>query len=198
MKPNRIVITGGIASGKSEVTRYLRELGHLVIDADAIAHEVLADKRIIEAVGERFGPEVLSEGRVDHAALAEIVFQDEEKRTALEDILYPAIISELVERGKGDLPFVFYDIPLYYEKKSRIPIDVDAVWLVYAETDERIRRMQENRGMTEADARARLAAQDPLEKKIPLADFVLENTGTIEDLHRAVDRGLRRFNHANA
>ena len=190
MKPNRIVITGGIASGKSEVTRYLRELGHLVIDADAIAHEVLAEKRIIEAVGERFG-------RVDHAALAEIVFQDERKRTALEDILYPAIISELVERGKGDLPFVFYDIPLYYEKKSRIPIDVDAVWLVYAETDERIRRMQENRGMTEADARARLAAQDPLEKKIPLADFLLENTGTIEDLHRAVDWGLRRFHHAN-
>lgn len=197
MKPSKIVITGGIASGKSEVTRYLMELGHLVIDADTIAHEVLADKRIIEAMRERFGPGVISGGRVDHAELARIVFHDEAKRMALEDILYPIIISELVERGKGDRPLVFYDIPLYYEKKSRIPIDVDAVWLVYAETDERIRRMQENRGMTEEDARARLAAQDPLENKIPLADFVLDNTRTIEDLHRAVDRGLRRFNHAN-
>lgn len=198
MKPNRIVITGGIASGKSEVTRYLRELGYPVIDADAIAHEVLEEKRIIEAIEERFGSEVIVDGRVDHAALARVVFHDDEKRTQLEDILYPAVLSELVAQGTGDHAFVFYDIPLYFEKKSRIPLDVDAVWLVYADEHERIRRMQNNRGMTEADARARLAAQDPLERKIPLSDYVLENTGTLEDLHRMVDRGLRRFHHANA
>lgn len=198
MKPNRIVITGGIASGKSEVTRYLRELGYPVIDADAIAHEVLEEKRIIEAIEERFGSEVIADERVDHAALARVVFHDDEKRTALEDILYPAILSELVERGKGNDALIFYDIPLYFEKKSRIPLDVDAVWLVYADEHERIRRMQKNRGMTETDARARLTAQDPLERKIPLSDYVLENTGTIEDLHRMVDRGLRRFHHANA
>lgn len=190
MKPNRIVITGGIASGKTEVTRYLREKGYVVIDADAIAHEVLELPTIVQEIKARFGDEVIRDGRVDHKNLAKLVFSNEKKRNALENILYPAIISEIVCRGNCGKQTVFYDIPLYFEKKERIPIDVDAIWLVYAEESMRLQRMQQNRGMTEEEARGRLAAQYPLERKIPLSDFVIRNEGTLEDLHQIIDTGL--------
>jgi dephospho-CoA kinase len=182
-------LTGGIGSGKSTVSEMLRARGAVVIDSDALAREAVEPGTPgFDAVRAAFGPGVVTEGRLDRAALAAIVFADPDRRAALEAIVHPEVArraAEIVAGYAGTDAVVVLDSPLLIETGRHR--DVELVIVVSAEPETQIGRLVA-RGMDEADARARLAAQMPLAEKAKLADVVLDNEGTLEELEGQVDR----------
>jgi dephospho-CoA kinase len=184
-----IGLTGGIGSGKSAVATRLAELGAIVIDADAIAREVVepGTDGLVQVVAE-FGPDVLTAtGELDRAALGRLVFADPQRRQALERIIHPRVrarSAEIVSTAPDDA-VVVNDIPLLVEtgQAKNFPL----VIVVLAAEDVRVARLVRDRGMTEDDARARIAAQATDEQRREVADIVIVNDGTLDDLRVAVD-----------
>jgi dephospho-CoA kinase len=181
-------LTGGAGAGKSTVAARLRELGAIVIDADALAREVLEPgSEGLSEVAEEFGAGVLrSDGSLDRAALAAIVFADPAKRRRLEQITHPRIAartSELLASAPADA-VVVHDVPLLVEKVMGPAYDL--VVVVDAPVEQRVRRLV-GRGLDADDARARIAAQASREERRAVADVWLENDGTADELRAAVD-----------
>lgn len=184
----RVGLTGGIASGKSTVSAILRELGAVVIDADQLARDVVAAGTPgLAAVVDEFGPEVLtSTGELDRPAVAKIVFVDDAARKRLEGIIHPLVFEE-VGRLEAEAPggaVVVHDIPLLAE--SGRADTFDAVIVVDAPPEVQVERMMRDRGWTAEEARARIDAQASREDRLAIATYVVENTGTQEDLRRKV------------
>ena len=180
----RIGLTGGIASGKSTVAAYLRELGATVIDADVLAKEVLAPGTPgLEAVVRAFGPEYLDEaGALRRGRLGALVFADAVARGRLNAIVHPLVRARMAEeaeraQGSGETAVVL-DVPLLFE--SGLEATVDETWLVAVPPDVQVARLRARNGYGEEEARARLASQMPLEDKIRRADVVIWNDGTWE------------------
>ena len=184
----RVGLTGGIASGKSSVARMLAELGAVVIDADLLAREVVAQgTRGLGDVVRAFGPGVLTpEGDLDRPALGAIVFLDEEKRRQLEAIIHPLVRarSAQIEAAADPEALVVHDIPLLAE--SGIAEAFDAVIVVDAPPETQVERMLRDRGWTRADAESRIAAQASREDRLAIATHVVDNTGSLEDLRARV------------
>ncbi|MFG2072817.1 dephospho-CoA kinase [Nonomuraea maritima] len=185
----KIGLTGGIGSGKSEVSGRLSAKGAVVVDADAIAREVVEPgtpglARVVAV----FGDEVLRpDGSLDRPKLGSIVFADPEKLAALNSIVHPLVgerVAELQAQAPDDAILV-YDVPLLVENDLTPMYDV--VIVVDASDDVRIRRLAEHRGMSEADAKARIAAQASREKRLAAADVVIDNEGTLDELAARVD-----------
>jgi dephospho-CoA kinase len=184
-----IGLTGGIGSGKSAVATRLTELGAIVIDADAIAREVVepGTDGLAEVVAE-FGPEVLTAtGELDRPALGRLVFADPQRRQALERIIHPRVrarSAEILSTAPEDA-VVVNDIPLLVEtgQAKNFPL----VIVVLAAEDVRVARLLRDRGMSEEDARARIAAQATDEQRREVADIVIVNDGTVDELRVAVD-----------
>lgn len=183
-------LTGGIASGKSEVSRRLVELGAVLVDADVIAREVVEPgTEGLEEVAEAFGREVLADdGALDRAALGAIVFADPRRRELLNSIIHPRVRARAAEIAAGAPAgsVVVQDIPLLVETGQAGNFDV--VVVVDAPDEVRIRRLEERNGLSEEHARARMAAQASREERLAAADHVVENAGTLEELRAAVDR----------
>ena len=182
-------LTGGIGSGKSTVSRQLADRGAVVIDYDLLAREAVEPGTPgLAAIVERFGPEVLAaDGALDRPALGAVVFADESARRDLEAITHPAI-RDLAAQRVADAPadaVVVHDHPLLVEMGMAALCDVVVVVDVPAEVQ--VERLVRDRGMSESDARARLAAQSSREDRLAAADVVLDNTGSLEDLRAAVD-----------
>src|SRR5262245_27104093 len=178
-------LTGGIGSGKSTVARLLAGRG-----ADALAREVVEPGTLgFDRVVDAFGPEVVTpEGALDRAGLARIVFDDAERRRALEAIVHPEVarrFAEEVERYRGTDRVVVYAVPLLVERGLAPAFDV--VVTVAAPEDARIARVVAERGADPDDVRARIAAQVGDAERAAVADLVLENGGTRDDLVRTVD-----------
>ncbi|HWH26094.1 MAG TPA: dephospho-CoA kinase [Pseudolysinimonas sp.] len=180
-------LTGGIASGKSLVAARFAELGAVVVDADAVAREVVEPGQpALAAISERFGPGVLaSDGRLDRAALGSLVFADDDARLALNAITHPAVKArshELFEQAWADDPaaIVVYDVPLLVEGRVRGG-EFDTIVVVEADDEVRVRRMIDERGMSEDDARRRIAAQADNATRRSIADFVIDTNGTIAE-----------------
>ncbi len=184
----RVGLTGGIASGKSTVAAILRDLGAVVIDADQLAREVVEPGTPgLEGVVEAFGPDVLADdGSLDRPALGAVVFADPERRAVLEGILHPLIRarSAELESAAGPDALVVHDIPLLVETDQQDRFD--AVVVVDVPEDVQVRRMVTDRGWTEGDARARIAAQASREERREAATYLVENTGTHDDLRHRV------------
>lgn len=185
----RIGLTGGIGSGKSTVAGLLSARGAVVIDADRIAREVVEPGTPgLAAVVEVFGPGVLTaDGALDRPALAGIVFADPDARARLDGIVHPLVrerATELATAAPADAVLV-NDVPLLVETGQAGGYDL--VLVVEADLEVRLARLVE-RGMTEADARARIAAQATDEQRRAAADVVLDNSGTREQLAEQVDR----------
>ena len=184
-----IGLTGGIGAGKSAVAHRLAELGAIVIDADTIAREVVepGTEGLTEVVAE-FGPEVLTpSGELDRPALGRLVFADPQRRQALERIIHPRVrarSAEIVAAAPADAVIV-NDIPLLVETEQAKNFPL--VIVVLAAEDVRVARLMRDRDMTEQDARARIAAQATDEQRREVADIVIVNDGTLEDLNVAVD-----------
>jgi dephospho-CoA kinase len=182
-------LTGGIGSGKSEVSRRLVSLGAVLVDADAVAREVVEPGTPgLAAVTEEFGEEILRpDGSLDRDRLGTIVFADEQRRARLNAIVHPLVgtrMQELVEDAPADA-IVVYDVPLLTE--NDLAGLYDLVVVVDAPVEEQVRRLTELRGMTEEAARARIAVQATREQRRAVADRVIDNSGTIESLAAQVD-----------
>jgi dephospho-CoA kinase len=186
----RVGLTGGIASGKSTVSAILRELAAVVIDADELAREVVAKGTPgLAAVVEEFGPGLLTpDGELDRPAMGALVFGDESARKRLEAIVHPLVFERIVEleAQAPDGAVVVHDIPLLAE--SGRADTFDAVIVVDAPADVQVARMVRDRGWTEAEALARIDAQATREDRRAIATYVVDNTGSVEDLRREVQR----------
>jgi len=183
-------LTGGLASGKSTVAAFLARRGAIVVDADELSRRAVAPgtpglARIVET----FGPEVLDPaGGLDRSALAKIVFADERKRRTLESIVHPEVfrlLGRVVAGYRATDAVVVFDAPLIVE--TGFDRACDFLIVVSAPDDAQIARVARTRGMSEEEARARIASQaSPVERE-GRAHIVLRNEGTIEDLERRVE-----------
>lgn len=183
-----IGLTGGIASGKSTVSRVLERLGVAVVDADQIAREVVqkGSPGLSEVVN-AFGSAVLAnDGSLDREKLAAIVFGDGQARRTLQAITHPRIAASsarrIAELRATEAPYVVYDAPLLVEVGAHRGLD--ALIVVSATEGTQIARMRARDGASEHDARQRIAAQLPLARKVEVADYVIENDGTLEALEQ--------------
>jgi dephospho-CoA kinase len=185
-----IGLTGGIAGGKSLVSRQLAERGAVVIDADKVGHE--AYRRGTEtqrAVIDAFGPDVVgSDGEIDRRALGAKVFADPEARRRLEEIVWPAMrrmMEERLDKLRAEGASVAVLEAALLIEADWLPL-VDEVWLVTASPETARQRLIERNGLSAEQAEARLRAQLPNEKRRSYADLIIDNDGSLEELRRAV------------
>jgi dephospho-CoA kinase len=185
--PYIIGLTGNVGAGKSEVMRQLRELGADSIDADRLGHEVMAPGTPEwEQILARFGRDVLqADGTVDRRALGAIVFADPGALRDLEGILHPGVRARIRARfAATERPVIVVEAIKLLE--GGLYLEVDAVWVVTAARDVRIRRLIATRGLTEAEAATRVDAQAPEAEKVARADVVIENSGDLADTEAQV------------
>jgi dephospho-CoA kinase len=193
--PYVVGLTGPIASGKSTVAELLRQRGAEIIDADLVYRDLLAPGSALwQGVVERFGPAIVgSDGTIDRAALADIVFADPEALAALERITHPAVIDAIHERiTRANSPLVVIEAVKLVQ--SGLASDVDALWFVTADPETRLRRLISRSGMNEASAWARIAAAPSTVPEEVVVDTILDNSGDLESTSSAVDdawRGLK-------
>lgn len=181
-------LTGGVASGKSAVAAKLASLGAVVIDADALARQVVEPGTPgLAAIKDTFGEGILlPDGSLDRPALGAIVFSDAAQRAKLNEIVHPLVREQAETLREAAAPgaLVVEDIPLLVESGQADRFD--AVIVVQAPHDERIRRMVQDRGWSRDDAEARMAAQATDEQRAAVADYLLDNSGSLEELEAQV------------
>ena len=191
-----IGLTGGIASGKSTVTSYLREKGYAVIDADRVVHDLQSqDGELYQALVEHFGTEILLDtGDLNRPALAERIFSSQNE-IAWSNQVQGEMIRKALARERDRLieaeDLFFMDIPLLIEQGY---LDwFDQVWLVYVTEDTQLERLMERNALTEVQARDRLAAQMPLDEKKAFVDLVIDNNSQRDHLYQEIDRALEQI-----
>lgn len=191
----RIAVTGGIASGKSAVAARLRELGAVVIDADAVARDVVEPGTpALEQIAQEFGPGVLdARGRLDRAALGAIVFSTPERLRRLNAITHPAVAErtlQLFREAEAADPraVVVYDVPLLVEGSPGRDYGFDTVLVTEAPMPLRIERMVRLRGMEPAEAERRIAAQASDAQRRAIADHVIDTSGSLEHTRTQIDQ----------
>lgn len=182
-------LTGGIGSGKTTVSRLLRELGATVVDADAVVHELqAAGSPLLGRIVEAFGEDVLlASGELDREGLGARVFGDEDARRRLNAIVHPAVGIEMARRvdeaRRAGAPLVVVDVPLLLETGRG---GFDAVVVVYCTEAQQIERQRARDGASLEEARQRVAAQLSIEEKRRRADHVIDNSGSPEETERQV------------
>jgi dephospho-CoA kinase len=186
-----VALTGGIATGKSHVRARFESLGIPTVDADILARDAVAPGSAgLAAVVHRFGTEVCdADGTLNRRKVGAIVFRDPQARRDLEQIVHP-YVREMTERWFASLdpqrvPFAVADIPLLFE--GRREADFEAVIVTACEPATQLNRLMARDGLGEAEARQRIAAQWPLQKKVAKADYVVRTDGSLDDTNRQVD-----------
>ena len=185
----RIGLTGGIASGKSTVGRLLDQRGWPVLDADRYARDALASNSASAcAVVERYGAVVGDASSLNRAELGQIVFKNPIERQWLEQLVHPLVRQRLQQELQRlqNAPVVVLMVPLLFE--AGLETLCSEVWLVDCEPQQQLNRLQRRNGLSEIEAQARLDAQWPLERKRPLADVVINNRGTVNELINQLNR----------
>lgn len=191
-----IGLTGGIASGKSTVTKVLRMQGLTVIDADALVHDLQAPGgRLYQVLVAHFGQEIVqSDGQLDRAALGQRIFGNAEALAWSQETQGAIIRQELTaarDRALTQSPIVFMDIPLLFEQGYADWFD--AIWLVGVAPETQLHRLMARNGLTETQAQARLDSQMPLAEKEALADLIIDNNGTLASTRAQVLEALNRL-----
>ncbi|UFU12699.1 dephospho-CoA kinase [Curtobacterium sp. C1] len=197
-----IGLTGGIAAGKSTVSRRWAEHGAVVVDADRLARDAVAPESPgLAQVAERFGPGVIAaDGSLDRPALGAVVFADPVARRDLEAITHPEVwrlaqqAFDAAEAADPDA-VVVYDVPLLAEARGRRPLRFDAVVVVDAPAAQRIERLVAHRGMARDEAERRVASQASDAERLALADHVVDATGTLEATIRSADAVWEQLTH---
>jgi dephospho-CoA kinase len=188
MFKNAIVLTGGIATGKSSVCNFLRLYGFEIIDADSVAHESLDEN--IQAIGEIFGLEYIKNSKVDRKKLGKLIFSDESSREKLENFIHPIIKAKIKKRSEAfenkNIPYII-DIPLFFEKKN---YDIKEIILVYAPKEQQIKRLMSREGYNKEESNERINAQMPIDDKKSLASFVIDNSKDLKHMQKEVERFL--------
>ncbi|CAG7644874.1 Dephospho-CoA kinase [Paenibacillus solanacearum] len=188
-----IGLTGGIACGKSTVSSMLVRRGALLVDADQIAREVVEPGTpVLASVIERFGADLLlPDGSLHRKKLGERIFGDQEARKALEGLLHPPIRATMRARMEAYAAsdpdkLVVVDVPLLYE--SKLQGMFQQVMVVYIPRELQLQRLMGRDKLTQEQAEKRLASQMPIEEKRALADYVIDNSGSLEDTERQIDK----------
>ena len=186
-----VALTGGIASGKSTVAEMFRELGAVCIDADDVSRDVVEPGTPgLRDIVATFGEDVLREGHLNREALGRIVFGDTSAREQLNRIVHPLVRARSEElfaaaRTANPNAIIIYAIPLLVEAGSERSFD--AIITVSAEEETRVKRLVSARGMTEAEARARVSAQANEAQRLAIADHVIDTNGSLEQTRAQVD-----------
>lgn len=189
----RIGLTGGIGSGKSTVAQMLADRGAVIIDADAISRELMEPgSDVLNETVRSFGSAILTaEGRLDRAALASVIFENEAKRKELNSIVHPAVRSEAerqaatAQADPGFSGVLIEDIPLLVETGQAQRFD--GVVVVETALAERLRRLVDQRGMNRADALARIQAQASDQERREIATWLVDNSHSLEETRRQVE-----------
>lgn len=202
MTAKTVGLTGGIACGKSTVAEFFKALGVPTVDADQVAREVVAKGSDgLSAIVEAFGPAVLAaDGSLDRVKMGNLVFGDAKMRAVLNGITHPRIAqasaAKLAALQSSGAPYVFYDAALLVE--NGLHRGFPALVVVSATPEQQLARLVARNGLSEAEAQARLDAQMPVAEKAAVADFVIENSGTleatrarVEEVHEALLEKLR-------
>ncbi len=192
-----IGVTGGIASGKSTVSKMIMEKGYTVIDADLASRAVVEPgEEAYRQIVEFFGAGILREdGTLNREKLGNIIFNDKEKRLKLNSIVHPAVrrfMDESKERAFSDgETVVFLDIPLLFE--SKLTKMVDCTLLVYVNEEVQLKRLMRRNGYSEAEALSRIRSQMPLDEKKQLADAILDNNGSESETKRQLEELFQKW-----
>ncbi len=193
----KVGLTGGIATGKSTVARMFQEHGIPVVNSDLVAREVVepgteGHKLVVEA----FGKEILNpDGSINRKRLGELVFSDPQKRKRLEEILHPLITRRMGQKlealEKAGVPLVVVEVPLLFEKGLQRSMDFTVV--VRAPEKVQIKRLMQREGLSKQQALKRIKSQMPLEDKVKMADFVIDNSGDLEATKKQVSHVIKHL-----
>lgn len=188
-----IGITGGIATGKSTVSHYLKQLGYQVIDADQISFEALTkDPKCIQNVLTKFECQDQN-GNIDRKKLGEIIFNDKIKQQQLEDIVHPYVIENIKKQiQRSNQPLIFLDIPLLYEAKLEYLCDYIVV--VYINEQLQKQRLKKRNHLTLQEVEARINSQMSIETKKQLANYIINNEGDLNSLYHQIEEFLKKLN----
>lgn len=196
-------LTGGIASGKSTVAAYLRELGIPVLDADSLYHQLIAPRNgqpspLAMKIEESFPGTLHADGSLNRPELSKHIFEDEQARRKLNQLTHPAIGHEfqaqLKALGAKGTSTVFYDVPLLYEVGKEA--EFSAIVVVWIPAALQLERLMHRNNLSLADAQARLKSQLSLDLKKSRADFVIDNSGTIAQTREEVTRLIKHLTEA--
>jgi dephospho-CoA kinase len=191
----KIGLTGGIATGKSTVGKLLRQKGVVVVSSDELSHQEMSpDGAAYHRILTEFGPEILTaDGKIDRRILGGIVFKDEVARRKLEQIVHPLVIKGIRDSfehySKLGVPIVVVEVPLLFEVGW---MDLfDQIWVVTSSLERQLQRISKRDGLTEEEAKKRIASQLPLEKKEEQADVIIKNNNGLDSLEKQVSILLR-------
>ncbi|MBO6046884.1 MAG: dephospho-CoA kinase [Erysipelotrichaceae bacterium] len=180
-----IGLTGGIATGKSTVSAYLKEKGYIVVDADELTHQSYEDEAVKEAIKTYF--DCVEDGIIDRRKLGSIVFTNSEARKKLESIIHPYVLKETIKAITScSQSIIILDVPLLFEANFDRLCDVTIV--VACDDDQQLIRLMQRNNLTREDAQRRIDAQMSLDEKRQLADYVIENNQSLEDLYKGIDQ----------
>ena len=192
-------LTGGIGTGKSTVSRILKERGYEVIDLDVIAHEVIRFPQVIEKIVENFGKEILENNNsendiISREKLGKIIFRNKKKRLILNSIMHPEILHSMREKilkYKKENKIIFVEIQLLFEVQWEK--EFDSILLVSADEKTQIQRVLKRDNRTYEEALNIINSQMSLDEKKKRSDFIIENNGSILELEQKVDEFLKKL-----
>ena len=175
----RYAITGSIGTGKTTIANIFKDKGFKVYDADVIVHDLYKDKEILKKV-ELVFPSAFKEGKMDSKVIANIIFNNKDKKQELESFIHPLVREEIMK-----LDNCLVEVPLLFESKME---DIfDKIILVYCNKEEQIKRVMKRNNLSSEEAILRINSQIDIEEKVKLSDFVIINEGTIENINKQVD-----------
>jgi len=187
MLKNAIVLTGGIASGKSTVSALMQLFGFRVIDADKIAHKVLDNS--VSQIAKAFGEEYIKDNRVDRKKLGSLIFANKDKRLELEAIVHPQIKKKILEEAQKQealgKPYLI-DIPLFFEREG--VYNIDKVLVVYTSKETQLERLIKREGLSKKEALLRIEAQLPIDSKKERATYLIDNNKDLAHLQQECER----------
>jgi dephospho-CoA kinase len=193
MKQNKkiIVLTGGIASGKSTVGKILKDRGYEVVESDKIVHKLYSkNSEVYNLIIKEFGSEVAGEDSINRKKLGNIVFNDDKKIKKLNKIVHKYVVKELIKRcNENEDDIIFLDIPLMIEEKYKLEkygLEYDEIWLIKSHTNTRVSRIMKRDGISWSEAERVISNQMTDEKKEKYADIIIENNGNLHDLKERI------------
>lgn len=186
-----IGITGSIATGKSVVTKYLAKKGFPIVDSDLLAQTELDRPETMAELTQHFGEKILENQKINRKTLGAIIFGNAEERLFLNSVIHPKVITRIRELTQDKQKTVFVDVPLLYEAKMEDMFD--QVIVVYANSENQLKRLMARDHISEVFARQKINAQMDVETKKSRADYVINNDGSIKETHRQIDDILRRI-----
>ncbi|MGN1271518.1 MAG: dephospho-CoA kinase [Lactobacillus sp.] len=192
-----LAVTGGIATGKSTADQFFESKNIPIVDCDKIAHDLMKPKNASwQAIRDAFGAEYLNDDQtINRKKLGQLVFSDKTALNRLNKLTHPLIFDKTIQKVKSyqNEDLVILDVPLYFESGWNKRAIANSVLVITLPEATQIKRLMQRNGLTDQEAKMRIKSQMPLDEKAQLADFVVENTGTIEELENKLEQLLLKI-----